>query len=197
MEKSAKTDNFLKAIKKYADEQRQSMQNEVNHLKETKLKEAEEKGKADSEKYIGDMLEKKRNEETGKIAKLTQEGQRKLFLKRFEMTESIFKKAEEKLIAYTKTKEYNEKLKNSAANISDVFNNKDCVITIKPDDIDKTDIIKAAYAGNIEITVDKSIKIGGIKGYCAENNVVADDTLDSKLSEQKQWFIENSNLNVL
>lgn len=197
MEKSAKTDNFLKAIKKYADEQRQSMQNEVNHLKETKLKEAEEKGKADSEKYIGDMLEKKRNEETGKIAKLTQEGQRKLFLKRFEMTESIFKKAEEKLIAYTKTKEYNEKLKNSAANISDVFNNKDCVITIKPDDIDKTDIIKAAYAGNIEITVDKSIKIGGIKGYCAENKVVADDTLDSKLSEQKQWFIENSNLNVL
>ena len=39
-----KTDNFLKAIKKYADEQRSAMQTEVAQLKEEKLKEATEKG---------------------------------------------------------------------------------------------------------------------------------------------------------
>lgn len=38
-----KTDNFLKAIKKYADEQRSAMQTEVAQLKEEKLKEATEK----------------------------------------------------------------------------------------------------------------------------------------------------------
>lgn len=32
-----KTDNFLKAIKKYADEQRSAMQTEVAQLKEEKL----------------------------------------------------------------------------------------------------------------------------------------------------------------
>ena len=47
-----KTDNFLKAIKKYADEQRSAMQTEVAQLKEEKLKEATEKGRHDSEKYI-------------------------------------------------------------------------------------------------------------------------------------------------
>ena len=52
-----KTDNFLKAIKKYADEQRSAMQTEVAQLKEEKLKEATEKGRHDSEKYIKDKLE--------------------------------------------------------------------------------------------------------------------------------------------
>ena len=38
-----KTDNFLKAIKKYADEQRSAMQTEVAQLKEEKLKEVQRK----------------------------------------------------------------------------------------------------------------------------------------------------------
>ena len=52
-----KTDNFLKAIKKYADEQRSAMQTEVAQLKEEKLKEATEKGRHDSEKYIKDKTD--------------------------------------------------------------------------------------------------------------------------------------------
>ena len=59
-----KTDNFLKAIKKYADEQRSAMQTEVAQLKEEKLKEATEKGRHDSEKYIKDKLEESRNRQT-------------------------------------------------------------------------------------------------------------------------------------
>ncbi len=98
MENTAKTDNFLKAIKKYAEEQRHSIQIEVEHIKEEKLKKAHEKGKLDSEKYISDKLEAKKNEETSKVAKLMQEGQKELFLTRCEMTEKVFKKAEEKLI---------------------------------------------------------------------------------------------------
>ena len=48
MNKTAKTDNFLKAIKKYADEQRNAMRTEVEQLKEEKIKEAEKKAKYDS-----------------------------------------------------------------------------------------------------------------------------------------------------
>ena len=93
MNKTAKTDNFLKAIKKYADEQRNAMRTEVEQLKEEKIKEAEKKAKYDSEKLIKDKLEAKRNEETSRLAKLTQEGQKKLFLERAEMTDNVFKKA--------------------------------------------------------------------------------------------------------
>ena len=53
------------------------------------------------------------------------------------------------------------------------------------------------FAGSTEVVADKSIKIGGIKGFCKAMNIVADETLDSKLYAQKEWFIENSGLSVL
>ena len=59
-----KTDNFLKAIKKYADEQRSAMQTEVAQLKEEKLKEATEKGRHDSENISRTNL---KNQETGRL----------------------------------------------------------------------------------------------------------------------------------
>ncbi len=49
-----------------------------------------------AKKYIKDKLEESRNRQTGILAKKIQEGQKKLFLERAEMTESVFKKAEEK-----------------------------------------------------------------------------------------------------
>ena len=60
-----------------------------------------------------------------------------------------------------------------------------------------SDKIKAVFAGSTEVVADNSIKIGGIKGFCKAMNIVADETLDSKLYAQKEWFIENSGLSVL
>lgn len=197
MENTAKTDNFLKAIKKHAEKQRQSIQIEVEHIKEQKIKDAEKKGKLDSEKYISDKLEAKKNEETSKVAKLMQDGQKELFLMRSEMTESVFKKAEEKLIGFTQTDEYSRKLIDSAKAISEVFGNKDCTLSVSEKDLSSADRISALFSGKAEVTSDKSIKIGGIKGYCSELNIIADETLDSKLAAQREWFVENAGLSVL
>ncbi|MCQ2514248.1 MAG: hypothetical protein MJ089_04065 [Ruminococcus sp.] len=197
MEKTTKTDNFLQAIKKYADEQRNAMRKEVEQLKEEKIREAKEKGRQDSEKYISRMLKAKQGEETGKIAKLMQDGQRKLYIERSEMTENVFKKAEERLIKYTESKEYNEKLIKSAKSIAQYFGAEDCILYIKESDMKNADKISALFNGKAEISVDKTIRIGGIKGYCPKLRIVADETLDSQLAEQRQWFIENSGLSVL
>lgn len=197
MEKTAKTDNFLKAIKKYADNQRNAIRTEVEHLKEEKIREAEKKAKYDSDKLIKDRLEAKRNEETSKLAKMTQDGQKKLFLERAEMTESVFKKAEDKLIEYTKTAEYLKKFEESAKNIAALFGNESCTIYVNEKDMASAEKIKSLFSGETELSVDKSIKIGGLKGYCKSMSIVADETLDSKLYAQKSWFIENSGLSVL
>lgn len=197
MENAAKTDNFLKAIKKHAEKQRQSIQIEVEHIKEEKIKEARKKGKLDSSKYISDKLEAKKSEETSKVSKLMQDGQKELFLKRAEMTESVFNKAEEKLIKYTQTEKYSQKLIDSAKAISNIFEEKNCVLSISEKDLGSADKISALFSGKAEVTADKSIKIGGIKGFCPELNIIADETLDSKLAAQREWFVENSGLSVL
>lgn len=197
MEKTAKTDNFLQAIKKYADEQKNAIRIEAEQLKEEKIKKAEKKAKYDSEKLIKDSLEAKRNEETSKLAKMTQDGQKKLFLERMEMTDKVFKKAEEKLIEYTEKPEYYEKLEQSAKNIAALFGSENCVIYVNEKDMAYSDKIKAQFSGKTEICTDRTIKIGGLKGYCETMSIVADETLDSRLKAQKEWFIENSGLSVL
>lgn len=197
MSNKAKTDNFLKAIKKYASDQKAALDNEVEQLKSRKLKEAEEKAKHDSEKLINDKLEEKRNQQTSILAMKTQEGQKKLFLERAAMTEEVFKKAQDKLIEYTNTDKYPEKLRKNASEIAELFGNNDCVLYVNERDLNSADSIKAAFGGNAEVVADKSIKIGGIKGYCESMGIVADETLDSKLAMQKDWFIENSGLSVL
>ena len=197
MGKTAKTDNFLNSIKKYAERQRVRMCMEVEQLKEAKIKEAESKAKADSEKLVRTRLESKRNEMTSKFAKLTQEGQKKLFLERAEMTESIFKKAEAKLIEFTQSDKYEEHLLKSAKNIADFFNNQDCVLYLNEKDMIFADKIKAVFSGNAEIRNDNSVKIGGIKGYSSAMGIIADETLDSKLEAQKEWFYTNCTLSVI
>ncbi len=197
MEKTAKTDNFLKAIKKYAVEQRTIMRNEVEQLKEQKIKEAEKKAKLDSEKLIKDKLEAKRNEQTSKIAKMTQEGQKHLFLERAEMTDSVFKKAEEKLIEYANTAEYSAKLEQSAKDIAALFCNESCTLYVNERDMASAEKLKSFFNGETEVCADKTIRIGGIKGYCKAMRIVADETLDSKLNAQREWFVENSGLSVL
>lgn len=197
MDKTAKTDNFLKAIQKYTEENKNSMVQEVEHLKEEKLAKAHENGKRDSEKYINDQLEISKNAETSNLAKLIQEGQKKLYLERAEMTEKVFEMAEKKLIKYTETPAYKNELLKSAKEIADYFDGLDCILYINEKDLNSKDKICKLFSEKTEIIADKSVKIGGIKGFCKSLNIIADETLDSKLSAQREWFIENSNLSVL
>lgn len=197
MSNKVKTDNFLKAIKKHSEAQKAALHNQVEQLKTEKLAETEKKAQHDSEKLIKDKLEEKRNQQTRLLAKKTQDGQKKLFLERAAMTEKIFKKAQEKLIEYTKTNEYLEMLRKSASEIAELFGNNGCVLYVNEHDLNSADSIKAVFGGSAEVIADKSIKIGGIRGYCESMSIVADETLDSKLAMQKDWFIENSTLSVL
>ena len=185
-----KTDNFLKAIKKYARAQKHAMDGEVKQLKSERLKEAEEKAKRDSEALKKEKLTETHNRQTAKLASKTQDGPRKLFVERSALTA-------EKLSDYTKTDAYYSKLKNSAKEIAELFEGKDCVLYVNERDLGAAEELKAEFSGDTEVKADKTIKIGGVKGYCKALGIIADETLDTKLEAQREWFVENATLSVL
>ena len=192
-----KTDNFLKAIRRYAKQQKSVMKGEVKQLRTERLKEAEEKAKRDSQRLIKDKLQETRTRQTAILAKKTQDGQRKLFIARSAMVEEVFKKAADKLVEYAKSDAYTSKLTDSAKAIADVFDGRDCVLYVNERDLGAAEGIKALFGGSTEVRADKTIKIGGIRGYCASMGIIADETLDSKLEAQREWFVENAALSVL
>ena len=142
-----KTDNFLKAIRRYAKQQKSVMKGEVKQLKTERLKEAEEKAKRDSQRLIKDKLQETRTRQTAILAKKTQDGQRKLFIARSAMVEEVFKKAADKLVEYAKSDAYTSKLTDSAKAIADVFDGRDCVLYVNERDLGAAEGIKALPQG--------------------------------------------------
>ena len=193
----SKPDRFLKAIKKCAKEQINAMRSEVEQLKTERLKLAEENARRDSEKLIREKLEEARSRETVILASKTKEGQKKLFIARSEMVEDVFAKAAEKLVAYTATDAYTEKLLESAGEIAALFGDNDCTVYLNERDLAAADRIKALFSGNVTVEKDDTIRIGGVKGSCKKMRIIADETLDSKLQAQREWFVENADLSVL
>lgn len=192
-----KTDNFLKAIKKYAGAQKKAMEGVVKQLKSERLKEAEEKAKRDSEALKKQKLNEVHNSQTAKLATKTQEGQKQLYIARAQMTEEVFKLASDKLKAYAQTAEYRAKLNDSAKAVAELFGGKDCIIYVNERDIAEAEQFKSLFSAGSEVKADKTIQIGGVKAYCESMGIIADETLDSKLDLQREWFVENAELSVL
>lgn len=197
MGKNNKTDNFLKAINKYSKLERQQIQNDIETVRDEELKKAEANGKKMAREYITKEYSAVKTAVTGQYAVKNLEAQGKVYQKREEITNSVFEKAFKKLKDFTSTPQYKDLLIKSAKEIADIFKENSCVIFISENDNKFAQDIKAQFSGEVTVENDVAIKIGGIKGFCKDLKIVADNTLDSKLNSQKDWFTENSGLKVM
>ncbi len=196
MNESQKTSSFLRAINKYAKEQSDAIRLEVEEFKKQEIEKATKEGIEDAYALIQKEISSKKSVIVSDLAKREQESRRKLFLKRNEIVENVFADAREKLLEFTKTEDYTNYILNSTKEIAELFEDNSCVIYVKESDMDKAVLIKE-HIKNCDVVCDASIKLGGIKGYCKALDILADNTLDTKLADQHIWFAENSGLKVV
>lgn len=192
----SKTGNFLKAIEKYAEEQRTKIKSEAEDFKDKELSKAEEEGL--KEAYV--LIQKKMTDVNSKIArelsKAESASKKEIFIKRKKIAEDVFDKAQKKLIDFTKTDKYPTILMDNAKKISKALNANDVVLFVNARDMKLENDIKTAFGRNCEIKASNEIIIGGMMGLSHEMGLLVDETLDTKLSEQHEWFYENSGLKV-
>ncbi|MBQ7133232.1 MAG: hypothetical protein IJO20_01905 [Ruminococcus sp.] len=196
MNQSQKTSSFLRAINKYAKEQSEAIRLEAEEFRKQEIEKATKEGLEDAHALILKEISSKKALIISDVAKREQESRRTLFVKRNEIVESVFADAKEKLTAFTKSEAYAEYLRKSAKKIAEVFENKACVIYIRKCDMNNAELIKENIK-NCEIITDNKILLGGIKGYCEELSLLCDDTLDTKLSDERARFAETSGLKVV
>ncbi len=192
-----KTGHFLDAIQKYADEQKHKIELEVEEFKAQELKKAEDEGLKDAYILIQKEMQEMKSGIRNETAKLEREGREVLFKRRVEITDDVFKKAYNKLCEYAKSEKYIDTLIKYSKELATAFYGFDCVVYIKEEDAKYKDIIMSSFDGcNIKFEVATNIKIGGIAAYCQKENLYIDNTLDTKLKDQKEWFLTNSNLKL-
>lgn len=192
---NSKTNSFLEAIEKYAEEQKLAMKAEIEAFREDQMNRANEEGTDAAFAFI----QKEKAEFKSSLAKENSLKEtaikRELFEKRNKMVESLFSEAAEKLLEFSKSKNYEAYINNSARSISEYLGGKKAVVYISERDGKFIPQLKK-YFGDSEFVTDSSIRLGGIRCFCEELSVVADETLDSKFEAQKNIFIENSGFTV-
>ena len=192
----SKTDNFLKAIEKYAEEQRSKMQSEAEDFKNRELNIAEEEGLKEAYTMIQKKMADINNRISSDRSKQEAESRRNIFIRRKEIEDEVFEKAKQRLIEFTATEKYISLLETSAKNIAEVLGADDITVYLKKDDMKHKDRIIKALGKNCEFAVSDEIKIGGITGLSRSRGLIADETLDTRLEEQHEWFCENSGLRI-
>lgn len=193
---SGKTSNFLKAINKYAEEQRTKIRNEAENFKKEEIEKAESEILNDIYILIQKEMAEMKAEIAKEMSKKELDSRKNLFEKRNSITKKVFEKSKLKLLEFTKTNEYPKLLAKYAKAISSVLVEPGTIIYVRKEDLCFSDTIKEAFGRDCNIEIKENIKIGGIYSYNPNMGLIADETLDSKLEEQHIWFAENSGLKL-
>lgn len=193
---TSKTDNFLKAIEKYAEEQRTKMRSEAEVFKAKEMNRAEEEGLKEAYVMIQKKMSEINDQISSELSRAETESKKRIFIKRREIEDEVFAKAEKKIIEYTATDKYISRLEKSAGKIGKVLDADDVILYVREKDMAHKNKLIKAFGRNCEVAVSDEIKLGGITGLSRSLGRIADETLDSGLAEQHEWFYENSGLKV-
>lgn len=192
---NSRTNRFLEAIEKYAEQQRNEMRAEVEAFREEQLAAANEEGTAAAFAFIQEQKSDFKAALAKEAALKETQKKRELFEKRNQMAESVFEAAAKKLTDFTKTSKYKEYITTSARLISEKLDGKKASVHISERDQKYSSMIKSIIPG-CEIVSDSEIKLGGISCYCDDMSIIIDDTLDTKLEDRKRLFVATSGLTV-
>ncbi len=192
----SKTDNFLRAIEKYAEEQRNKIKSEAETFKEKELTKAEEEGLREAYSFIQHKMASIKTEISRELSKAESQSRREIFIRRMEIADEVFKRAEDKLIQFTKTDKYADFLKKSVRETAKYLKSDDVIIFVNENDMRFSEDIKSSFGNQCEVRPSEDITIGGISAQSRKLGLIADETLDTKLSEQREWFCENSGLHI-
>lgn len=193
---SGTTSKFLSAINKYAEEQRNKLSQEAERLKQAEKIRIEDEILQDAYNLIKKEMSEMITKISSERSKKEFESRNRLFKKREEITQKVFDAAKQELKKFTDTEQYPQYLKNSAKKISLKLKQKGTIIFISDKDEKFISLISESFAQECQIKISSEINIGGMKAFNDKLGVIIDETLDSKLLCQYDWFIENSGLSV-
>lgn len=188
---------FFDAITKDAEERHEEMTRKTRETVESGLEKAKTKAHSQAQAKIERERMLKEQEFNRTVADERTQQRARLTDKRGAITDEVFGDAREKLTAFTESDGYADFLKKSAAGFAAVFPQRDVTVYVRPGDMRFADDIKNAFGRDCKVESSDEITIGGCRAGVVGGSTVADDTLDTRLEAQREWFLENSGMSVI
>lgn len=191
-----KISKFLQAINNYAEEQRQKILEEIQSYIGEELEKAEKEVLLDSYRLIQKETAEMRGNIRKALSRKEMADKKEVLSHRLDLMSQVFDKARERLCGYTKTPAYEQFLTDAAKRLSSVLTADDTLLLVRKEDLPMAEQLKNAFGGKCGVESSENIAIGGVLGSSVSMGLVADETLDTKLAAQQEWFEENSGLTI-
>lgn len=191
-----KVSKFVQAITEYAEEQSRKIHQEVEDFKAERLLAAEKEVLIDSYRLIQKERAELNNQMSREMSRRELEARKALLAKRRDMMNAVFSQAEEKLIEYMAQPVYASRLKQSLTDMTEQLPAEGTVYNVSSRDAGLLSELSALCPQGSRVEVSEDIRIGGLRGVNTAAGIVMDDTLDTRLDMQRDWFTRNSHLTV-
>lgn len=197
VESAERIAKFAAAINADADECRKKIEAELQSAAASVLEKSRAEQEAHAKREIKLEASRLKDASNRRLSEKAAEKRAVLTEKRAKITREVFEKANKKLAAFTKTPEYDEFLEKSLKSFAEIFESGNLTVYVKEEDLNKQLLIESILGAECAVRSDSSIKTGGFKAENEEKTLLVDDTLDSRLSSQYEWFLENCGLSVI
>lgn len=197
MEKKEQVFLYMKEeIERLANLEEEKILSEAKELEEEAYNQIKAEAKKDAEVLLAKELVEISSSASVEASLSQEEKTKKLVNKRDEYVTNIFKEAKEKLVAFAASKDYQKYLVEHIEKIGKLYQMEDSTLELREEDMRYKDELVKAYGLNLEVEVSDKIKIGGFIIENKATNVVVDESLDSALENQKDWFFKTSGLMI-
>lgn len=134
---------------------------------------------------------------TRSVAQQENAKRRELLLRREEITGMVFDNVRRRLAEFVGGPDYAGFLEETADGLSEKCKEKSgTVVLLRREDIPLGKKLVSRFGADARVEEDESIKLGGVKVMNQSAGLFLDESLDSRLEDQKSWFYANSGLTV-
>ena len=196
VENKDKINKFYEAIDHDADDLRKKMEAEVQQHNDAELEKTKRELEKETRKTVDDGKVKIKINTNRSLSQSEIQHRLDLISKRNLITDSVFESARKKLIDFASTEKYQSLLFDSAKSISSLLKGNDVVLYVREADLQLKDKLISAFGRDCSVKTDKGIEIGGIKAESDQEKRIADDTIDTRLQQQKKWFLQNCGMSI-
>lgn len=187
---------FTDAIKRMAKEECDAINNETRQIKSQRLDALIQQTRDKYNNYVDYELLRLQADTNRQISILHENEKKELAALRSKLTDKIFDAVLTELSDFTNTTEYKKLMIRSFAEIIEALPDEELEFFVRQEDMILCDEICKALDRTLEIKPADDIKLGGVKAVGKKTESLADDTLDTKLEEQKKLFVEHSGFKI-
>jgi len=185
---------FHDEIERVSSRKIAALQKEISQKKEEELAKLSLEVKHQVDLSLGVELKDMRDKYRQDINDLLSKNAHILYERRKEISEDIFSEIHKKLLLFVKSKKYEALIASKLETVEAQMTNQNLSFFIHSNDETCSKMIKEHFEKNVKIIHDDNIKIGGFRVVSDKLMLEIDETLDTKLENNKTWFYSNSKL---